>query len=85
MAGEIVKVANGEEAIVVIPVVVEPIEVQVPLGIVPVEIRHVAVAAHLRDRALVKSAISTTTHRILSGLNRIRDLVCRQALSTNCL
>ncbi len=46
------KVANGKEAIVRIPVVVEPIQVEVPLGIVPVEVRHVAVAIDLRDRAL---------------------------------
>lgn len=58
------KVANGEEAIVRIPVVVEPIQVEVPLGTVPVEVRHVAVAINLRDRAFMRSAICATTHRI---------------------
>ena len=72
------RVANGEKATIAIPIVVEPIQVQVALGIVPVEIRHIAVAIDLRDRALVESAIRATTHRILSGLNRMRDLVCRQ-------
>ncbi|MEK7390519.1 MAG: hypothetical protein AAB635_00050 [Patescibacteria group bacterium] len=50
--GETVKVANSEEAIDRIPVVVPPIEVEVPLGIVPVEIRHVAVAIDLSNGAL---------------------------------
>ena len=67
-------VANGEETVVAIPVVVPPIEVEVALGIVPVEVRHVAVAIDLRDRASCRSAIHATTRRILSGLYRIRDL-----------
>ena len=41
--------ANGQEAVVTIPVVVPPIEVEVALGVVPVEVRHVAVAIDLRD------------------------------------
>ena len=45
------KVANSEEAIDRIPVVVEPIQVEVPLGAVLVEFRHVPVAIDLRDRA----------------------------------
>ena len=44
--------ANSEEAIVRIPVVVSPIEVEVPLGIVPVEIRHVAFVIDLSNGAL---------------------------------
>lgn len=51
-SGEIGKVANGQEAVVGIPVIVEPIEVEVALGTVLVEIRHVAVAIDLRDGAL---------------------------------
>src|SRR3989344_8338721 len=78
MTGEIMKVANGEEAVVLIPVVVPPVEVEIPLGVVLVEFRHVAIVTDLRDRALVKSAIRTTTHRMLSGLNCMCDLVCRQ-------
>ena len=46
------KVANGEEPIVRVPVVVEPVEVQVALGVVPVEVRHVAIAIDLGDRAM---------------------------------
>lgn len=36
--------ADSEETIVAVPVVVEPVEVQVPLRVVPVEVRDVAVA-----------------------------------------
>ena len=75
------KVANGEEATGRIPATVEPIQVEVPLGIVPVEVRHVAVAIDLRDRAFVRIAIQTTAHRILSGLNLICYIVCSQRFS----
>ena len=78
-------VANGQETVVVIPVVVPPIEVEVTLGVVPVEVRHVAVAVDLRDGTLCRSAIDATAHRVLSGLYRIRDPICRRALRTNCL
>ena len=44
--------ANTEEAVVGIPVIVPPIEVQVALGIVPVEVRNVAVAIDLANGAL---------------------------------
>lgn len=47
-------VANTEETVVGIPVIVPPIKVQVALGIVPVEIRNVAVAIDLADGALCK-------------------------------
>ncbi|MEK7520273.1 MAG: hypothetical protein AAB581_03480 [Patescibacteria group bacterium] len=46
--GETIKVANTEEAIVGIPVVVPPIKVEVPLGTVPVEVQHIALAVDLR-------------------------------------
>jgi hypothetical protein len=45
------QVANSKEAIVRIPIIVEPIQVEVPLGTVLVEFRHVAVVIDLRDRA----------------------------------
>ncbi len=44
--------ANTEETVVGIPVIVPPIEVQVALGIVPVEVRNVAVAVDLANGAL---------------------------------
>jgi hypothetical protein len=46
------KVANGEETIIGIPVIVPQIEVEVPLGVVFVEFRHVTIAIDLRNRAL---------------------------------
>ena len=58
--------ANGQETVVVIPVVVPPIEVEVTLGVVPVEVRHVAVAVDLRDGTLCRSAIHATAHRVPS-------------------
>ena len=46
--------ANTEETVVGIPVIVVPIEVQVPLGIVPIEVRNVAVAIDLVNGTLCK-------------------------------
>jgi hypothetical protein len=45
-------VAHREETIVLVPPVVEPIEVEVALRPVLPEFRHVAVAIDLRDGAL---------------------------------
>ena len=47
-------IANPEETIVGIPVVVEPIEVEVALRTVLVEIRHMAVAINLSNGTLCK-------------------------------
>jgi hypothetical protein len=44
--------SDGKETIVRIPVIVEPIEVQITLGTVPVEIHHVAVAVDLGEGAM---------------------------------
>jgi len=52
--GETAIVANTEETVVGIPVIVPPIEVQVALGIVPVEVRNVTVAINLTNGALCK-------------------------------
>jgi hypothetical protein len=46
---EILIVANCEEPIVGIPVIVEPVKIEVTLRIVLVEISHVALAIHLHD------------------------------------
>ena len=70
-------VANGKEAIVRIPVVVPPIEVEVPLGVVLVEVRHVPVAVNLSNGALYEKpsmALSVNIFANISGLYRIRDL-----------
>jgi hypothetical protein len=45
-------VANREEAVVGVPVIVPPIEIEVALGTVLVEIRHVAVTIDLANGAL---------------------------------
>lgn len=50
--GETLTVADRKEAVVGIPVVVEPIEVEVALGVALVEVRHIAVAVDLADGAL---------------------------------
>jgi len=65
ISGEIVIVANTEETIVGIPVIVPPIEVQVALGIVPVEVRNVTVAINLTNGALCEKAIHATAPRLL--------------------
>jgi hypothetical protein len=45
-------VANSKETIVGIPVIVEPIEIEVALGTILVEIEHVAVAIDLGNGTL---------------------------------
>ena len=44
--------ANGQEPTDVVPIVVVPIEVEVPLRVVPVEVRDVAVAIDRSDGAM---------------------------------
>lgn len=46
------KVANSKESVVVIPVIVEPIEVEVALGTVLVEAQNVTVTIDLANGAL---------------------------------
>lgn len=57
--GRTVGVANAEEAVVAIPVIVEPIQVQVTLRIVPVEVSHVAVAIDLGHGAMCDAPSSS--------------------------
>lgn len=45
--------AHGEEPVVVVPVVVDPVEVEVPLIVVPVDVRRVEVVVVATDRAAV--------------------------------
>ena len=58
--------------VLVIELVVEPVVVPVPLAVVPVEVTNVAVAVRIAISR--EDAAQDTTLRILSGLNRIRDL-----------
>lgn len=45
-------VANSRKAVDVIPVIIEPIQVQLALRVVPVEVSHVAVAIDLGHGAM---------------------------------
>ena len=45
--------AHGEESVDVVPVVVDPVEVQVPLIVVPVDVRGVEAAVAATHRAAV--------------------------------
>lgn len=50
-------VANGQEPIVAIPVVVVVVQVRVPLGTVPVEVADVPVAVERDDRTCRKQLL----------------------------
>jgi hypothetical protein len=50
--GETVIVANSKETIVSIPIIVEPIQIEVALGTILVEVEHVAIAIDLRNGTL---------------------------------
>ena len=60
-SGETLRVANGQETAVVIPIVVKVVQVQVPLGIVLVEVRHVAVTVN-HSRRNMSDAFRITAH-----------------------
>ena len=73
--GEMKRFANSRKPTVVVPPVVNPVQVEVALRAVPVEIRAVAVAIRvLLDRAIVRNIAHNTIPRILSGLNLIQSL-----------
>ena len=48
------RVSDSGETVVLVPPVLEPVEVQVPLGAVPVEVRDVAVAIRIPPDRLYK-------------------------------
>ncbi len=50
------RIANRSKAIVLVPLVLKPTEVQVALGVIPVEVRNVPIAVRvLPDRANVQN------------------------------
>ena len=49
-----IELADGQKAAVLVPVVVEPIEVELAVGTVPVEVDHIAVAVPVDPRGAVK-------------------------------
>ena len=59
------RVADGEEPTVVVPVVVDPVQVEVPTIVIVPQIRDVAVTVHVRLGAerTVSGAIRITTDR----------------------
>ncbi len=70
------RVADCSETVVVVPLVAPPIEVQVALFGVPVEVRDVAVVVQVLPHGTnVRNIASATALRMFSGLYRIRDLV----------
>lgn len=51
--GDMNRFAHSEEPVVVVPVVVDPVEVQVPLIVVPIDVRGVEVVVVTTHRAAV--------------------------------
>ena len=69
------KLANGEETVVLVPVIVEPIEVEVTLVAVPVEVRHVAVIQVTRDRTVFFCTQCRLCHYPLTPLTSLRVIL----------
>ena len=46
------KLADDEEPTVLIPLIVEPVEVEVPVGLVGIDVRDIAIAMQVHDRAV---------------------------------
>ena len=61
--------ADEGEPVVVIPVVVEPIEISVTLVVIPPRVRHSTIAL---ERS-VRETVQTTAYRIIRGLYLIQD------------
>ncbi len=59
--GETVRVANGQEPAIVIPIVVKVVEVELPLGVILVEIRNVPIAVN-HSRRNSPNALCITVH-----------------------
>jgi len=55
------KCADGGEPVIVIPIIVEVVQVEVPLRVVPVEVRDVPVAIHQAGRTVKMCDISSVS------------------------
>lgn len=66
--------ANTQEQVTLVPVIVVPIEVELTPIIVLVEDEHVVIAIDVSSRALALTPICTTTPRVLLGLYISYDL-----------
>jgi len=70
-------VAHREEPVVAIPVIVKPIEVELALRVILVEVEDVAITVDLRDGALYKipsKPLPVENSAVVSRLYRIRDV-----------
>ena len=74
-SGETARVADRQEAVVGVPVIVPPVEVELALRVVLVEIRHIAIAIDLANGACAKSRPRHCPPIASQGLYRIRDLI----------
>ena len=63
--------ADREETIDVVPVIVVPVEVQVALGAVPVEVGHVAVTVRIHPDGAVNCVRYLQNHRPLNTLRAV--------------
>ena len=78
--------AHGEEPVVVVPVVVDPVQIEVPAVVIVPQIRDVAVTVHVRlgaERTVSKAIQITTPFPPLAGsrLNFIRGRLPTVALA----
>ena len=78
-------VANREETVVVIPVTVPIVEVEVALRIVPVEVRHVAIATHLTNGTLCKKSSIPPPPEFSKGCIYFVTLIYHQFFAPTCL
>ena len=65
------RLANGQKTTVLIPVIVEPVEVEVTLRAIPVEVRHVTIAVGINPRRAVKIIRYRLCHRPLNTLGAV--------------
>lgn len=78
--------ANREEPVVAIPVIVKPIEIELSLRTVRIEVEDVAITGNLRDRILYEIPpipLSIENPLIISRLYRIRDFLYHSVFHTN--
>jgi hypothetical protein len=63
------RVAGESEPVVVVPLIVEPVEVGITLGVIPPHVRHMTLVLE----GTVQDAFLTTAYRIFSKLYRVWD------------
>ena len=68
--------ANGEETIVVVPVIVEVVQVEVPLRTVPVQVTDMPIAVELHNRTLCKIASVALSLEYSRGVLKVFVILC---------